>query len=165
MGQGQQISFLFGLENEDGTPVQICHAPEYHEATDSYTCDMAPLFALRLKNPADLTSLDLWSFKLQTVALQRGGISVLNNVINVSNDEKAIVQVDMSNSGNLNIAVMTLDGNIVQYLHKGSLEKGTHYFSWNGRTKGNKTVARGLYFVRVFGSGIDETRKIMVVKD
>ena len=163
--KGQQISFLFGLENEDGTPVQICHAPEYHEATDSYTCDMAPLFALRLKNPADLTSLDLWSFKLQTVALQRGGISVLNNVINVSNDEKAIVQVDMSNSGNLNIAVMTLDGNIVQYLHKGSLEKGTHYFSWNGRTKGNKTVARGLYFVRVFGSGIDETRKIMVVKD
>ena len=163
--KGQQISFLFGLENEDGTPVQICHAPEYNEATDSYTCDMAPLFALRLKNPADLTSLDLWSFKLQTVALQRGGISVLNNVINVSNDEKAIVQVDMSNSGNLNIAVMTLDGNIVQYLHKGSLEKGTHYFSWNGRTKGNKTVARGLYFVRVFGSGIDETRKIMVVKD
>ena len=163
--KGQQISFLFGLENEDGTPVQICHAPEYHEATDSYTCDMAPLFALRLKNPADLTSLDLWSFKLQTVALQRGGISVMNNVINVSNDEKAIVQVDMSNSGNLNIAVMTLDGNIVQYLHKGSLEKGTHYFSWNGRTKGNKTVARGLYFVRVFGSGIDETRKIMVVKD
>ena len=163
--KGQQISFLFGLENEDGTPVQICHAPEYHEATDSYTCDMAPLFALRLKNPADLTSLDLWSFKLQTVALQRGGISVLNNVINVSNDEKAIVQVDMSNSGNLNIAVMTLDGNIVQYLHKGALEKGTHYFSWNGRTKGNKTVARGLYFVRVFGSGIDETRKIMVVKD
>ena len=163
--KGQQIAFLFGLENEDGTPVQICHAPEYHEATDSYTCDMAPLFALRLKNPTDLTSLDLWSFKLQTVALQRGGISVLNNVINVSNDEKAIVQVDMSNSGNLNIAVMTLDGNIVQYLHKGSLEKGTHYFSWNGRTKGNKTVARGLYFVRVFGSGIDETRKIMVVKD
>ena len=163
--KGQQIAFLFGLENEDGTPVQICHAPEYHEATDSYTCDMAPLFALRLKNPGDLTSLDLWSFKLQTVALQRGGISVLNNVINVSNDEKAIVQVDMSNSGNLNIAVMTLDGNIVQYLHKGSLEKGTHYFSWNGRTKGNKTVARGLYFVRVFGSGIDETRKIMVVKD
>ena len=163
--KGQQISFLFGMENEDGTPVQICHAPEYNEATDSYTCDMAPLFALRLKNPADLTSLDLWSFKLQTVALQRGGISVLNNVINVSNDEKAIVQVDMSNSGNLNIAVMTLDGNIVQYLHKGSLEKGTHYFSWNGRTKGNKTVARGLYFVRVFGSGIDETRKIMVVKD
>ena len=163
--KGQQIAFLFGLENEDGTPVQICHAPEYNEATDSYTCDMAPLFALRLKNPADLTSLDLWSFKLLTVALQRGGISVLNNVINVSNDEKAIVQVDMSNSGNLNIAVMTLDGNIVQYLHKGSLEKGTHYFSWNGRTKGNKTVARGLYFVRVFGSGIDETRKIMVVKD
>ena len=163
--KGQQIAFLFGLENEDGTPIEICHAPEYHEATDSYTCDMSPLFALRLKNPGDLTSLDLWSFKLQTVALQRGGISVLNNVINVSNDEKAIVQVDMSNSGNLNIAVMTLDGNIVQYLHKGSLEKGTHYFSWNGRTKGNKTVARGLYFVRVFGSGIDETRKIMVVKD
>ena len=163
--KGQQISFLFGLENEDGTPVQICHAPEYNEATDSYTCDLSPLFALRLKNPTDLTSLDLWSFKLQTVALQRGGISVLNNVINVSNDEKAIVQVDMNNSGNLNIAVMTLDGNIVQYLHKGSLEKGTHYFSWNGRTKGNKAVARGLYFVRVFGSGIDETRKIMVVKD
>ena len=163
--KGHQISFLFGLENEDGSPIQICHSPEYNESTGTYNCEMSPLFALRLKNPKDLTSLDLWSFRLKNVALQRGGITILNNVINVSDNEKTILQVDVNTSDHLNIAVMTLDGNIVQYLHKGTLASGTHYFYWDGKTKGGKPVARGMYFVRIFGSGIDETRKIMVVKD
>jgi flagellar hook assembly protein FlgD len=41
---------------------------------------------------------------------------------------------------------------------------GTHYYTWNGKNNAGNSVARGLYFVRVVGEGIDETRKVMIVK-
>lgn len=147
---GDQISFLFKMGN--------------------YTVDhfangtIEPLYAVRLKNPNDITSLDLWSFKIKETTLQRGGVSILNNVINVDNGENTVVQVDLKESGNLNVIVMTLDGNIVTYLRHGHTDAGTHYYKWNGTNNGGSKVARGLYFVRVIGPGIDETRKVMCVK-
>ena len=147
---GDQISFVFKL--------------------DDYTVDhfadgtAEPLYAVRLKNPNDITSLDLWSFKVKDTTLQRGGVTILNNVINVDNGENTVVQVDMKEPGNLNVIVMTLDGNIVKYLRHGYTDMGTHYYNWNGTNNGGSKVARGLYFVRVIGPGIDETRKVMCVK-
>ncbi|MBO4547254.1 MAG: hypothetical protein J5700_06720, partial [Treponema sp.] len=95
---------------------------------------------------------------------QRGGVTILNNVIDLNNGEHTVVQVDMKESGNLNVMVMTLDGNIVTYLRHGHTDAGTHYYNWNGTNNGGSKVARGLYFVRVIGPGIDETRKVMCVK-
>ena len=167
---GDQISFLFGLADGGGTPLMICRnpvllgtstptAPNYDVSAKS------PLFALRLKNPSDISSADLWSFKLQKQKSQRGGVTILNNVINASTGEKTTLQVDMPSAGRLDVIIMTLDGDIVKYLQHGQAESGTHYFTWDGTTKSGKSVARGLYFVRIFGSGIDETRKVMVVKE
>ena len=161
---GDQISFLFGLA--DGTnPIEIRHNPVWDENTSTYTGDESPLFALRLKNPSDITSVDLWSFKMQKQKSQRGGVTVLNNVINALKAEKMTLQVDMPSAGTLNVIIMTLDGDIVKYLHHGQAESGSHYFTWDGTTKNGGLTARGLYFIRVFGNGIDETRKVMVVKD
>jgi flagellar hook assembly protein FlgD len=70
----------------------------------------------------------------------------------------------MPSSGNLNVIVMTLDGNIVKYLQHGRTSKGLHYYRWDGTNKAGNKVARGLYFVRVVGPDIDETRKVMCVK-
>lgn len=162
---GNQVSFLFGLSDSAGVPETICHAPEYDEVTGIYTLDRQPLFAVRLKNPQDITSLDLWSFRLQGLTLQRGNVTILNNVINASQGESATVQVNLASEGALSVVVMTLDGNVVQYLQHGNASAGEHHYVWNGTTKSGKLVARGMYFVRVFGSGIDETRKVMVVKD
>ena len=161
---GDQISFLFALSDGNNNPVQICHAPEYDSLTDTYTTEESPLFALRLKNSGDLTSADLWSFKLQSITKQRGGVTIFNNVINAANGEKTVVQVNMPSGGTLNVIVMTLDGNIVKYLQHGEASQGEHNYTWDGTTKSGKKVARGLYFIRVFGNGIDETRKVMVVK-
>ena len=148
---GEQVSFLFKLGD-----YEIDHFGDG-------TC-RTPLYCLRLKNSGDLTSLDLWSFKLKSLTLQRGGVTILNNVINVNTGEKTTVRVDMAESGSLNVIVMTLDGNIVTYLQHGRADAGTHYYTWNGRNNGGSPVARGLYFVRVIGPGIDETRKVMCVK-
>ena len=162
---GNQVSFLFGLADSDGSPVKISHAPVFDEISGVYKLEPQPLFALRLKNSNDPTSLDLWSFRLKNITLQRGNVTILNNVIDANKGEMSVVQVNMPSSGNLDVVVMTLDGNVIRYLQHGTAFAGEHSYSWNGTTKSGKKVARGLYFVRVFGNGIDETRKIMVVKN
>lgn len=163
MKSGDQVSFLFGLED-----FEVCHEPKINYSGSGVvfdTSEKSPLFSVRLKKAGDYSSVDLWSFRLKDVVQQRGGVTVMNNVINASSGEEAYIKVNMTETGPLSVVVMTLDGNVVQYLHHGTAVFGDHMFSWNGRTKSGKTVARGMYFIRVFGSGVDETRKVMVVKD
>lgn len=162
---GNQVSFLFGLAEPDGAATKICHAPAYDEISGVYKLEKQPLFALRLKNSNDPVSLDLWSFRLKSAVLQRGNVTIFNNVIDVNKGEMSVVRVNMPSEGKLDVIVMTLDGNIIRYLQHGTASAGEHNYSWNGTSKSGKKVARGLYFVRVFGNGIDETRKIMVVKN
>lgn len=162
---GNQVSFLFGLAESDGSATKICHAPAYDEISGVYKLEKQPLFALRLKNSNDPVSLDLWSFRLKSAVLQRGNVTIFNNVIDVNKGEMSVVRVNMPSEGRLDVIVMTLDGNIIRYLQHGTASAGEHNYSWNGTSKSGKKVARGLYFVRVFGNGIDETRKIMVVKN
>ncbi len=132
---------------------------------DGSTSDIeSPLYALRLSDPNDVSSLDLWSIKLKSITAQRGGVSILNNVINPLNGEKAVLRLNMASAGSVNIMVMTLDGNIVTYLNRGEVESGEQFFTWDGKNTSGKVVARGMYFIRVMGNGIDETRKVMIVK-
>ncbi|MBP3562382.1 MAG: hypothetical protein J6J67_07775, partial [Treponema sp.] len=163
-----QISYLFSYLNEDNSQVNIYPAPKFNLLTGLYELNNSmkfPLFSIRMKDVNDITSLDLWSFKVKSVTNQRGGVTILNNVINATYGEKAIVKINLPQDGNLDVMVMTLDGNIVTYLNHGSTTSGEHYFTWNGTNNAGSKVARGLYFVRVISSTIDETRKIMVVKD
>jgi hypothetical protein len=144
------------------------HSPELdidHDMQYLPTSTKMPLFALRQTDPEDFLSLDLRSFRLQSIAAQRGGVTVLNNVIDSTAGEKVVIRVDLPKEGNLNVLVMTLDGNIVDYLQRGNASKGEHYYSWDGSNRSGKPVARGMYFIRVMADGIDETRKVMVVKE
>ena len=106
----------------------------------------------------------MWSFRLKSETAQRGGVTILNNVIDAGKGEKTVVKISLPDEGRLNVIVMTLDGNIITYLNRGNTKAGEHYFTWDGKNRNGKPVARGMYFVRVIGSGIDETRKVMVVK-
>ncbi len=165
---GNQISFLFGLTNSDGTPVTIMHSPELDINNDMQYLPSSvkmPLFALRQTDPEDLMSLDLWSFKLKTNISQRGGVTILNNVIDSAAGEKAVIKVDVPEDGTLTVLVMTLDGNIVDYLHRGSAKAGEHFYTWDGSNRKGNPVARGMYFIRVIGPGLDETRKVLVIKE
>ena len=155
---GDEVQFVFKLFNSDGKPIEI--------DLDG-TGKKVPLYALSMPkiNLRALPFVDLWSFRLKDAAKQRGGVTIQNNVINVNEKEQTIIQVDMPSEGNLNIYVMTLDGNIVQRLEHGRISSGTHFYTWNGTNTAGNPVARGLYFVRVVGNGIDETRKVMCVKE
>ena len=165
---GDQISFIFSILNDDNSQYCIYPAPIFDVQKNIYTLQKSakfPLFAIRMENPQDITTLDLWSFRLKNLTEQRGGVSILNNVINATYGEKAVVKVNVPQDSNVDVIVMTLDGNIVTYLQHGAISSGEYYFTWNGTNMSGTKVARGLYFVRVIGPNFDETRKVMVVKD
>lgn len=153
---GNSVQFLFAITDSNGKLVTIDNDGES-------SSDSIPLYSLRLMNESDLTSFDLWQFGLLSSKLQRGKVTILNNVINVGKQEATTVQVD-SGKTKLKIAVMTIDGNVVKYLENGNVESGTYYYRWDGKNNAGNYVARGLYFIRVIGENIDETRKVIVVK-
>lgn len=158
---GDSYQFFFKILGSDGEPILLNHDGDK-------TTPEIPLYAFRMPEEriraGDFSFIDLWSFSLSDITRQRGGVTILNNVINASVGEKTAIEVEMKREGNLNVTVMTLDGNIVKRLAKGTVSAGTHYYYWDGKNNAGNPVARGLYFVRVSGSGIDETRKVMVIK-
>lgn len=158
---GKEYQFFFKILDSSGNVIQINHDGDTRTPR-------IPLYTFRMPkeriSAGDFSYLDLWSFTTRDLTRQRGGVTILNNVINAALGEKTAIEVNMKNDGTLNVFVMTLDGNIIKRLSKGSVKSGTHYFYWDGKNGAGNPVARGLYFVRVSGSGIDETRKVMVVK-
>ena len=164
---GQQVSFLFSILDAHKNPVAIYNSPFYDVSNNKYDLTKSkkiPLFALRLADNSDILSLDLWSVKLKSSTSQRGGITILNNVINVINGEKVTLKVNLPSDGKLNVIITTLDGNVIKYLARGQTDAGEHLYTWDGKNANGNNVARGMYFIRVAGNGIDETRKIIVVK-
>lgn len=160
---GDELQFIFKICDSSGVPITIDHDG------DIFTEEI-PLYSLWMPNSAKILKsgipfIDLWSITFKDIEKQRGGVSILNNVINVNVREETVIEVDMKKDGNLSVYVMTLDGNIIKKLSHGRKTAGIHYFKWNGTNNAKNSVARGLYFVRVIGPGIDETRKVMCVKE
>lgn len=153
--KGSNVRFMFEVLN-GGSSINIDHKYDHTEQT--------PLYAVRLKNPLDPTTIDLWSFLIAEPQRQRGGVSIYSNVVNATNKEFCTLEVNMPRDGNLRVIVMTADGNVVKYLENGRQTQGLHYYYWNGTNNSGSAVARGIYFIRVVGPEIEETRKVMIVK-
>jgi hypothetical protein len=102
--------------------------------------------------------------ELHTIARQRGGVTILNNVIKPSAGESVYVEYTLPRSGPVTIQVFTLDGNMVKVLDRSSKAAGQYRVGWDGRNNGGREVARGMYFIRVVAPDIDEIRKVMVAR-
>ena len=106
-----------------------------------------------------------FSFDIQNIRHQRGGVTILNNVINSEKREVTYIRYQLARPGRVTIQVYTLDGTLIKSIrrneHRGA---GEYTDSWDGSNNGGRPVARGMYFVRVVAPDIDEIRKIMVVK-
>jgi flagellar hook assembly protein FlgD len=91
-------------------------------------------------------------------------VTVLNNVIDPTKGETARLSYQIATEGAVTITVFTLDGNVVRRLYSGSRAVGDYSTAWDGKNLSGATVSRGVYFIRVVGPGIDEIRKVMVVR-
>jgi len=106
-----------------------------------------------------------FSFDVQDIRLQRGGVTILNNVINSNNRETTYIRYNLVRPGRVTIQVYTLDGTLVKSIRRNEYRAAGEYTdAWDGTNNGGRSVARGMYFVRVVAPDIDEIRKVMVVK-
>jgi hypothetical protein len=150
---GGKLDFLFRLEGNSGSDPHM--------------------FVARLDAPAgaNLRGLEWWtlirpfSFDVQNIRRQRGGVTILNNVINSNNRELTFIRYHLVRPGRVTVQIHTLDGTLVRSLRRNEhREAGEWTDTWDGTNNGGRPVARGMYFVRVVGPDIDEIRKIMVVR-
>jgi hypothetical protein len=105
-----------------------------------------------------------FSYDIHDITRQRNDATILNNVINPTTGEKVYLNYRLSSAGRVTIQVFTLDGNLVKVLRRETRAAGEWTESWDGRNNGGRIVARGMYFIRIVAPGIDEIRKVMVVK-
>jgi len=133
--------------------------------------ELDPLYSGRLDIRPGATVPTNWfrlvkpfSFNIQDVRLQRSSVTILNNVIDPTRGEFVRVSYQLAKTGPVTVQVFTLDGDLVQVLYRGSRTTGDYSASWDGKNRGGRAVARGMYFIRVVGPEIDEIRKVMVVK-
>jgi hypothetical protein len=122
------------------------------------------LYCLRATDPDDPRQFDLFRFGIKDVRAQRGGVTILNNVINPTTGERTAIQVVLAEAGAMTATVFTLDGDVVRRLYNDRQAAGTYTYFWDGKNNAGLPVARGVYFVRVVAKGMDEIRKVLVVR-
>jgi hypothetical protein len=144
------VDFFFHLSD---TPVNL-----FAGRLDIAPGDAIPANWYRLVRP--------FRFELHDITRQRGGVTILNNVINSEKREHVFLDYRLTKSGRVTIQVFTLDGNLVKILVRESQSAKDAYYrvSWDGTNNGGRPVARGMYFIRIVAPEIDEIRKVMVVK-
>jgi hypothetical protein len=107
-----------------------------------------------------------FSYGIHDVTLQKGGATILNNVIDPTKGQTVRLSYQLARSGSVTITVFTLDGDVVARLaNTSSQAAGDHAVYWNGRNLSGSPVARGLYFIRIVAPGMDEIRKVLVVRN
>ncbi|HUX51008.1 MAG TPA: FlgD immunoglobulin-like domain containing protein, partial [Spirochaetia bacterium] len=122
------------------------------------------LYTARLSNANDPRSLVPWSFGIQAPIEQRSHVTILGNIVNPDKGDKTVLTYTIPTGGMVTVTVFALDGDVVNILQRGPQAAGSYMLSWNGTNFGGRAVARGIYFVRVVAPGIDEYRKVLIVR-
>jgi hypothetical protein len=126
------------------------------------------LYCARLPDPAAVDwyrRIVPWAFDIHDIRTQKGNVSILSNVINPDLAQVVTLQYLQPVSGSVTISVFDLAGNLVRVLARATGQAaGDYAITWDGKNKGGRSVARGIYFIRIVAPGIDETRKVLVVR-
>ena len=144
---GEKIEFVFRIDNSDMIAARL----------DIPRGGAIPENWYRLVRP--------FSFDIQDITRARGGVTILNNVINSDIREVTYLRYNLVRPGRVTIQVHTLDGTLVKSIRRNEhREAGEWTDSWDGTNNGGRPVARGMYFIRIVGPDIDDIRKVMVVR-
>ena len=106
-----------------------------------------------------------WSIAIRGIPEQRGGVTILNNVIDPGAGGETELRYSLERPGTVVANVFTIDGDLVKVLVRSRQGSGSYNLSWDGTNSSGNIVARGFYFIRIVGPDIDEVRKVLVVKE
>jgi len=85
------------------------------------------------------------------------------NYPNPFNPETSI-PFSLTRAGRVTLRVYDVSGGLVATLLDERREVGEHVARWNGRTDNGAVAPTGVYFVRLQGNGVTETRKLALLK-
>ncbi len=74
------------------------------------------------------------------------------------------ISFSLPKSGNINLSVYNIRGQLVARLIDDFLEKGTHTISWESKDNSGKNVASGIYYYRLSDGNSSRTRKMLLLK-
>jgi hypothetical protein len=74
------------------------------------------------------------------------------------------VRFDLRRAGRVRIGVYDLAGRLVRRLVDEQRPAGTHDVPWQGRNQAGRTVAAGVYFIRLEADGLIDTQRVALVK-
>ena len=120
--------------------------------------------AKRVLNPKDPRSISLWTLTVQPITRQRGGVTILRNVIDPRLGEETRVVYTLDNPGRVVVLVTDAGGGVVDIIDRKNLSAGEYYSSWDGKNRAGQDVAPGIYFIKVVISGEEHIRKVLVVR-
>lgn len=66
--------------------------------------------------------------------------------------------------GTVDVAVYNARGERVRVLENGRRPAGSHEIAWDGRDDAGRVVASGVYFTRITGPGLTETKKLVLAR-
>jgi hypothetical protein len=101
------------------------------------------------------------------VADIRGSVQVLggrHGYIEPAMGEVASLEIVGGSSGEITVGVHTLDGDLVWETNKGISRGVESHVVWNCTDGHGNQVVSGVYLVRVSGCGLEEVRKVVIVR-
>ncbi|MBT5420436.1 MAG: T9SS type A sorting domain-containing protein, partial [Candidatus Cloacimonetes bacterium] len=88
---------------------------------------------------------------------------LIGNYPNPFNPETKI-EFSLLEAGNVDVVIYNIKGEKVKKLVDGKMVAGFHSAVWNGKDDNGKKVASGVYLYRFKTAGIDQTKKMMLIK-
>ena len=132
------------------------------ESRVSFSFIVGGVEAKRLINRKDPSSVANWSFSVLPITHQRGGVTIVNNVIGPGEETRVIYTLE--EEARVIVLVMDAGGGIVEILDRGQLNEGEYFASWDGKNRSGRAVAPGVYFIKVIIAGTEQIRKVLVVR-
>jgi flagellar hook assembly protein FlgD len=76
----------------------------------------------------------------------------------------ATVAFTLVKPGRSDVRVYDLRGRLIRVLAEGHFDVGRHEVTWHGKDNAGRRVASGVYFVRMQAGGVDQIKRMVLVK-
>jgi len=101
------------------------------------------------------------------ITVEKGNIEVRagdQGYVEPEAGKNAAIRFRPSGSGKVEFNIYTLSGSLVYTTTLDSVGTAQQTVTWDGRTNAGELVASGIYLIHITGPGIDERKKIAVIK-
>jgi hypothetical protein len=108
-----------------------------------------------------------WKFRIKTRPDQGRGFGVFPTVLDLSegSDAEFTIVYSLSRRSAVLIEIFDLKGELVRSFDQGTRDPDEAApVHWDGRNHDSRDCAAGLYFVHIRADGLDETRKVIIIK-